>query len=113
MHRGRHGIVMALAASPGSRVPLGDRTIRAGAGSRGHGAGQGLKLMCTEFGGFDPKVNESAATSTPTLDPHWRPIRRPSAISLMAEEPARAICPPDVAVVPVRPRIPGCKRVAG
>jgi DNA-binding transcriptional LysR family regulator len=64
---------------------------------------QGLKLMCAEFGGFDPKVTESAATSTPTLDPDWRPIRQSSAIVITADEIARAICPPDIAVVPVRP----------
>ena len=64
---------------------------------------QGLKLMCAEFGGFDPKVAESAATSTPTLDPDWRPIREATAIAVTAEETARAICPPDVAVVPVSP----------
>jgi DNA-binding transcriptional LysR family regulator len=64
---------------------------------------QGLKLVCTEFGGFDPKVTESAATSTPTLDPDWRLIRHSSAVALMAEETARAICPPEVAVVPVWP----------
>jgi LysR substrate binding domain len=64
---------------------------------------QGLKLMCAEFGGFDPRVTESAATSTPTLDPDWRPIRHSAAVAVMAEETARAVCPPDVAVVPVRP----------
>jgi DNA-binding transcriptional LysR family regulator len=64
---------------------------------------QGLKLMCAEFGGFDPQVTESAATSAPTLDPDWRPIRQSAAIAIMAEEIARAICPPDIAVVPVRP----------
>jgi DNA-binding transcriptional LysR family regulator len=64
---------------------------------------QGLKLMCAEFGGFNPRVTESAATSTPTLDPDWRPIRHSAAIAVMAEEIVRAVCPPDVAVVPVRP----------
>lgn len=64
---------------------------------------QGLKLMCAEFGGFDPKVTESLATATPTLDPDWHPIRQSAAIVILAEEIARAICPPDVAVVPVWP----------
>ena len=64
---------------------------------------QGLKLMCAEFGGFDPKVTESAAASTPALDPGWLPIRQAEAIAVTAEETARAICPPDVAVVPLRP----------
>ena len=64
---------------------------------------QGLKLMCAEFGGFDPRVTESAAASAPALDPDWRPVRQCAAIAIMAEEIARAICPPDIAVVPVRP----------
>jgi DNA-binding transcriptional LysR family regulator len=64
---------------------------------------QGLKMMCAEFGGFDPKVAESAATSAPTLDTDWRPIRHGAAIALMAEQTARGICPAGVAVVPLRP----------
>jgi hypothetical protein len=62
---------------------------------------QGLKLMCAEFGGFDPKVTETAAV--PTLDSDWQPIRQAAAIAVTSEETARAICPPDVAVVPVSP----------
>lgn len=64
---------------------------------------QGLKLMCAEFGGFDPRATESAAASAPTLDPGWHLIRQSAAIAVVAEEIARAICPPEVAVVPVRP----------
>jgi DNA-binding transcriptional LysR family regulator len=64
---------------------------------------QGLKLMCAEFGGFHPKVIESAATSAPTLDTDWQPIRQGAAIALTAEQTARGICPEGVAVVPIRP----------
>jgi len=64
---------------------------------------QGLKLMCAEFGGFDPKVLESEAASTPTLDADWYPIRQGAAVAVMTEETARGICPEDVAVVPIQP----------
>ena len=64
---------------------------------------QGLKLMCAEFGGFDPKVLESEAASTPTLDADWHPIRQGAAVAVMTEETARGICPEDVAVVPIQP----------
>ena len=64
---------------------------------------QGLKLMCAEFGGFDPHVLETDAASTATLDADWRPIRQGAAIAIMAEQTARGICPPDVTVVPVQP----------
>jgi len=63
---------------------------------------QGLKLMCTEFGGFDPHVLETEAASTATIDADWRPIRHGAAIAIMAEQTARAICPHDVTVVPVQ-----------
>lgn len=64
---------------------------------------EGLKLMCREFGGFDALVLESAVTSTAALDTDWRPVRDGAAIALMAEATARAVCPADVAVVPVQP----------
>ena len=64
---------------------------------------QGLKLMCAEFGGFDPKVAESGSTSTPTLDTDWKPIRQGTVIAVMAEDTARRICPDGVTVVALRP----------
>jgi DNA-binding transcriptional LysR family regulator len=64
---------------------------------------QGLKLMCAEFGGFDPHVLETEAASTATLDADWHPIRHGTAIAIMAEQTARGICPEDVVVVPVQP----------
>jgi hypothetical protein len=64
---------------------------------------QGLKLMCTEFGGFDPAVLESQSASAPTPGADWRRVRQGAAIAVMAEETARGICPQDVTVVPVQP----------
>ena len=64
---------------------------------------QGLKLMCAEFGGFDPHVMESKTASAPTPDAGWRAIRHGAAIAGMAEETARAMCPPDLRVIPVQP----------
>ena len=67
------------------------------------GAFEGLKLMCSEFGRFDAKVLESAVASTVALDADWRPIRDGAAIAVMAEATARAVCPAEITVVPVRP----------
>ncbi len=67
------------------------------------GALQGLKLMCAEFGGFDPKVAESAATSMPALDPDWQLVRKGAAIAVTAEETARSICPDGLVVVVIEP----------
>ena len=36
-------------------------------------------------------------------EPDWRPVRDGTAIALMAEATARAVCPADVVVVPVQP----------
>lgn len=104
------------------------------------GAFQGLNLMRTGFGGLDPEVAESAATSTPALDTGWHPIWQRAAITVTAEETARAIRPQGLVVVPVqapprsvlaiawrhrghpappgrfpdfRPRLPGRARMAG
>ena len=63
----------------------------------------GLKLMCSEFGGFDANVLESAVASTVALDMDWRPIQDGAAIAVMAEVTARAVCPAEIAVVPVQP----------
>ncbi len=108
VRRGRLAVVMSrhhpLASHDGIALrQLSEETFLVNPRELAPSAYQGLKLMCTEFGGFDPKVTESAATSTPTLDPDWRPVRQSAAIALMAEETARAVCPPDVAVVPVWP----------
>jgi hypothetical protein len=67
------------------------------------GAYQGLKLMCSEFGGFEVNVTESAGVSTIALDTDWRPIRDGTVIALMAETTARALCVDGVVVVPLKP----------
>ena len=54
---------------------------------------QGLKLMCAEFGGFDPRVLESGTASAPMPDADWRAIRQGAAVAVMAEE-AHARCAP-------------------
>lgn len=64
---------------------------------------EGLKLMCREFGGFEAAVLESPAASTVALDAAWRPIHDGAAVAVMAEATARAICPPEVAVIPIQP----------
>jgi hypothetical protein len=67
------------------------------------GAFDGLALMCREFGGFDVKVLESPVASTLALDGDWRLIQEGAAIAAMPEVTERAICPEDVAIVPVQP----------
>ena len=64
---------------------------------------QGMKLMCRQFGGFDPKVIESGATSTLPFDADWSPILEGSAITVMPEATARAVSPREIAVVPIQP----------
>lgn len=64
---------------------------------------EGLMLMCREFGGFDPAVLESPAASTAALDTDWRPIHDGAAVVVMAEDTARAVCPPQLAVIPIQP----------
>jgi DNA-binding transcriptional LysR family regulator len=64
------------------------------------GAFQGLKLMCAEFGGFDPNVLESATAS---IDTDWEPVRAGQAIVVTARETASAIRPPDIVMVPIQP----------
>ena len=67
------------------------------------GAYEGLKLMCSEFGGFEANVMESAVASTIALDTDWRPIRNGTAIAVMAETTARTIRADGVVVVPLKP----------
>jgi DNA-binding transcriptional LysR family regulator len=64
---------------------------------------QGTKLMCRHFGGFDPKMLESAATSTLPFEADWQPILERSTITVMPEGTARAVSPAEVAVVPIQP----------
>jgi len=67
------------------------------------GALEGLKLMCSEFGGFEATVLESAVASTIALGADWRPIQDGTAIALMAEATARTVRGDGVVVVPLEP----------
>ena len=103
---------LAVLVSPESKlalreiVTLGElsgETFLVNPRSLAPGAFAGLKLMCSEFGGFDANVLESAVASTVALDADWRPIRDGAAIGVMAEATARAIRPAEIVVVPVQP----------
>src|SRR5215471_10715384 len=67
------------------------------------GAFEGLKLMCREFGGFEPNVVESTVATTVALGTDWRPIRDGTAIVIMAETTAHAVRANGIAVVPIQP----------
>jgi DNA-binding transcriptional LysR family regulator len=108
LRRGR----LAVLADPHGKIAgrhmvtlseLSDQTFLVNPRALAPGAFEGLKLMCREFGGFDAKVLESAAASTVALDTGWQLIRDSSAIALMAEAAARALCADGLAVVPVQP----------
>jgi DNA-binding transcriptional LysR family regulator len=108
LRRGR----LAVLTSPASKLALRDavtlselsgQTFLANPRSLAPGAFEGLQLMCRRYGGFDPIVLESAATSTAALDTDWRPIQDGTAIVVMAEATARAVRPAHVAVVPIQP----------
>lgn len=82
---------------------LSEETLLVNPRSLAPGAFDGLKLMCSEFGGFDAKVMESAVASTVALDTDWRPIKDGTAIAVMAETTARAVRSEGIAVVPIQP----------
>ena len=108
LRRGR----LAVVASPASELALREtvtlselsgQTFLVNPRSLAPGAFEGLKLMCREYGGFDPIILESAAASTAVLDTDWRPIQDGTAIAVIAEATARAVRPAHVAVVPIQP----------
>jgi DNA-binding transcriptional LysR family regulator len=82
---------------------LRDETFLANPRELAPSAYQGMKLMCRQFGGFDPNLIESAATSTLPMDSDWGPIVDGSAITVMPEGTAEAVRPPELAVVPIEP----------
>ena len=82
---------------------LSEETLLVNPRSLAPGAFDGLKLMCSEFGGFDAKVMESAVASTVALDTDWRPIKDGTAIAVMAETTAKAVRADGIAVVPIQP----------
>ena len=108
LRRGR----LAVLVSPGSKLAhrqavtlseLSGETFVVNPRSLAPGAFEGFKLMCREFGGFDATVLESPLASTAALDNDWRPITDGTAIVLMAESTACAVCPAELAVVPIQP----------
>jgi DNA-binding transcriptional LysR family regulator len=108
LRRGR----LAVLAGRGSRLAgrpivalseLSTETFLVNPRSLAPGAVEGLKLMCSEFGGFEVNMLESAVATTIALGTDWRPIRDGTAIAVMAEATARAVRADGVAVVPVQP----------
>jgi DNA-binding transcriptional LysR family regulator len=108
LRRGR----LAVLAGPSSNAAgrpmvtlseLSNQTFLVNPRTLAPGAFEGLKLMCREFGGFEPKVLESPIASTLALGTDWRPIQDGTAIAVMAETTARALRADGVAVVPVQP----------
>jgi DNA-binding transcriptional LysR family regulator len=82
---------------------ISDQTFLVNPRTLAPGAFEGLKLMCREFGGFEPNVAESALASTLVLGTDWRPIRDGTAIAVMPETTARVLRADGIAVVPVQP----------
>ena len=108
LRRGRLAVLVGQASRLADRPAvalreLSQETFLVNPRSLAPGAFQGLKLMCSEFGGFEANVRESAVASTIALDIDWRPIRHGTAIALMAEDTARTIRADGVVVVPLEP----------
>jgi hypothetical protein len=108
LRRGRLAVLVGHASWLAGRPmvalrELGQETFLVNPRSLAPGAFEGLKLMCSEFGGFEVNVLESAVASTIALDVDRRPIRDGTAIALMAEATARTIRADGVVVVPLEP----------
>jgi len=108
LRRGRLAVLVGQPSRLASRpiVTLGElseETFLVNPRSLTPGAYQGLKLRCSEFGGFEASVMESGVASTIALDIDWRSIRDGIAIALMAEATAHAIRADGVVVVPLKP----------
>jgi DNA-binding transcriptional LysR family regulator len=59
---------------------------------------EGLKTMCSTYGGFEPEVRELSAPTLP-LGTDWRPVVEGDAVALMPEGTAMAAAPKGTAVV--------------
>jgi DNA-binding transcriptional LysR family regulator len=62
---------------------------------------EGLKTMCSTYGGFEPKVLELSSSTLP-LGGDWRPVIDGDAVALMAEGTARAVRPEGAVAVPIQ-----------
>jgi DNA-binding transcriptional LysR family regulator len=108
LRRGRLAVLVGHASRFATRPivslrELARETFLVNPRSLAPGAFEGLKLMCSEFGGFEVNVLESAIASTIALDIDWRPIRDGTAVALMAEATARTIRADGIVVVPLEP----------
>lgn len=108
LRRGRLAVLVGGASRLAGRPTLtlrelSQETFLVNPRSLAPGAFEGLKLMCSEFGGFEANVRESAVASTIALGLDWQPIRDGAAIALMAEDTARTIRADGVVVVPLEP----------
>jgi len=59
---------------------------------------EGLKTMCSTYGGFEPELLELSAPTLP-LGSDWRPVINGDAVALMPEGTAEAAAPQRTAVV--------------
>jgi DNA-binding transcriptional LysR family regulator len=59
---------------------------------------EGLKTMCSTYGGFEPELRELSAPTLP-LGTDWRPVVNGEAVALMPEGTAEAAAPKRTAVV--------------
>ena len=108
LRRGRLAVLVGRGTRLAGRpiVALGElskETFLVNPRSLAPGAFEGLKLMCSEFGGFEVNILESAVASTMALDTDWRPIQDGTAIAVMAEPTARTVRADGVVVVPLQP----------
>lgn len=108
LRRGRLAVLVGRGTRLASRPivalsELSQETFLVNPRSLAPGAFEGLKLMCSEFGGFEVNVIESAVATTIALDTDWRPIRDGTAVAVMAEPTARTVRADGVAVVPLSP----------
>jgi DNA-binding transcriptional LysR family regulator len=108
LRRGRLAVLAGHASRLADRTSvtlreLSQETFLVNPRSLAPGAFEGLKLMCSEFGGFEATVLESTVPSTMALDIDWRPIRGGTAIALMAEDTARTIRANGIVAVPLEP----------
>jgi DNA-binding transcriptional LysR family regulator len=83
----------ALAARQSVRLSdLSEETLVAPPRELAPSAFEGLKIMCRNYGGFEPKVLE-LSTATLPLGNDWRPVLEGDAVALIAEGTARAVSP--------------------
>ena len=83
---------------PASLSELSDETFLVPPRELAPSALEGLKTMCSTYGGFEPEVRELSAPTLP-LGTDWRPVVAGDAVALMPEGTATAAAPKGTAVV--------------